>query len=222
MPALTCPYCSAYSNFTERAVLMDHHMWRAYRPAEGLVNIVAWSCDNCAGPIVGGRMIGDRTGLLWHEPKKSLQVDFPDVPESIAADASEAHRCLGVDAWRATVAIARRAVQAAAFDKGAPDKKLFDQIDWLHDQRIITPQMRDIAHHIRLSGNDGAHPDKDGLQEVGKEAAEAALEFLDDFLRHLYQMPARLERARSKVVEAPDSRTDVVEPASHRFPPVAG
>lgn len=121
MPALTCPYCGAYSNFTERAVLMDHQMLRAYRPmAEGVVDIAGWSCDNCAGPIVGARTIGDRSELLWHEPKKSLQVDFPDVPESIAADASEAHRCLGVDAWRATVAMARRAVQAAAFDKGAP------------------------------------------------------------------------------------------------------
>jgi hypothetical protein len=152
---------------------------------------------------------------LWYEPKNVVSVEFPDVPDHIASDASEAFRCSGVNAWRATVAIARRAVQAAALEQGAPDNKLQHQIDWLDDQRKITPQMREMAHEIRLSGNDGAHPGKDGLQDVGKDQAEAVLAFLEDFLRHLYQMPARLDRARSKAVEAP---VPLAEDAD-RFPP---
>ena len=92
-----------------------------------------------------------------------------------------------------TVAMARRALQAGAFEQGAPDKKLVDQIDWLEEQRLIPPLMKDVAHQIRLEGNVGAHPDKDGLQDVDEGRAREVLAFLDDFIRYVYEIPSRLE-----------------------------
>lgn len=89
--------------------------------------------------------------------------------------------------------MARRAIQGACFDKGAPDKKLVDQIDWLEDQRLITPQMKEVAHRIRLGGNAGAHPDKDGLKDVGEPDAQTLLEFLEDFVKYVYEIPGRLQ-----------------------------
>lgn len=144
------------------------------------------------------------------------------MPQPIASDASEAFRCFGVDAWRATVAIARRAIQASAYQQGAPNKNLYEQINWLDEQRKITPQMRQMAHEIRLSGNDGAHPDKDGLKDVGKEQAAAVLAFLRDFLRQLYQMPARLERARAKAVDSASSPPPASQRDEDRYPPQVG
>jgi hypothetical protein len=160
--------------------------------------------------------------LKWYEPQKVVSVNLPDVPETIASDGAEAFRCFSVNAWRATVAMARRAVQAAALEQGAPDKKLQLQIDWLDEERKITPQMREMAEEIRLSGNDGAHPDKDGLKDVDREQAEAVLIFLEDFLRHLYQVPARLERARAKVVDASPSEGEPQGRDEGRWPPLSG
>src|SRR4029450_10714168 len=87
---------------------------------------------------------------------------FASVPQSIERDATEAWTCHGVGADRAAAVMARRAVQAAAFDKGAPDKRPVEQIEWLQEHGTITPQMAGLAHHIRSLGGDGAHPDKDG------------------------------------------------------------
>ncbi len=225
MPALTCPYCGAYANFTQRAVLIDWQVWLSSGRERQPVDVVALTCNACMYPVVGG-MTHDLQGgpptLLWHEPQKVVSVEFPDVPEHIASDASEAFRCSGVSAWRATVAIARRSVQAAAIEQGAPDKKLQHQIEWLDEERKITPQMREMAEEIRLSGNDGAHPDKDGLKDVDREQAEAVLIFLEDFLRHLYQVPARLERARAKVVDASPFEGEPQGRDEGRWPPLSG
>jgi hypothetical protein len=90
--------------------------------------------------------------------------------------------------------MARRAIQGMCIDLGAPDKKLVEQIDWLEERRLITPQMRDVAHRIRLGGNTGAHPDKDGLNDVDEPEAKALLEFLDDFIRFTYEIRGRLEK----------------------------
>jgi hypothetical protein len=90
--------------------------------------------------------------------------------------------------------MARRALQAAAYDKGAPDGRLIEQIDWLAENGQITKQMKDVAHQIRLGGNLGAHPDRDGLTDVGRDEAEAILAFLRDFFRYVYEIPASLGR----------------------------
>jgi uncharacterized protein DUF4145 len=54
--------------------------------------------------------------------------------------------------------------------------------------------MKDVAHRIRLGGNLGAHPDRDGLADVGRDDVEAMLRFLRDFFRYVYEIPASLGR----------------------------
>lgn len=54
-------------------------------------------------------------------------------------------------------------------------------------------QLGDVAHKIRLGGNAGAHPDKDGLKDVTEDDARRLLEFLEDFVRYVYEIPGRLQ-----------------------------
>lgn len=186
---IVCPYCKTKTHFTERA------RWPAVR--RGGVYFASWACDACEGPVVG-EMDTATGGPLRHQPVDVPEPNFPDVPESIASDAVEAHQCFAVGAYRATAAMARRAIQASALDKGAPDKKLQEQIDWLAGEGIVTVQMKDVAHAIRVGGNEGTHPGKDGLNDVDREQAERYLAFLDDFLRFVYVIPADLDRLQGK------------------------
>ena len=193
MPALICPYCGAYSNFTAL------YEWTTpYRgPNQGRFTLkeimwAVWSCESCDRPIVGV-MNAEKKPVAYH-PKHFPDIDMPDVPQAIADDTREAFRCHAVEAWRAAAAMARRAIQATAYDKGAPKVLLIGQIDWLAENGHITEQMRGVAHRIRLGGNLGAHPDADGLKDVNQDDAEAVLEFLGDFLRYVYTIPARLSR----------------------------
>ena len=181
--ARDCPYCGAYADFDLR------HEWTMPRRN---VPMGAWTCRACDMPVAGFKNSNGDPGEV--QPVDARTREFPDVPASIAADAAEAFRCRAVAAWRGTAAMARRAIQQSCLDKGAPDKRLVDQIDWLAASQLISPQMKDVAHHLRSIGNVGAHPDKDGLEDVDEEAADAALVFLCDFLRYVYEIPASLAR----------------------------
>jgi hypothetical protein len=54
--------------------------------------------------------------------------------------------------------MARRALQCAAVDQGAPKRQeLWKQVKWLDDNRKITAQQRVWADAARWVGNHGAH-----------------------------------------------------------------
>jgi Domain of unknown function (DUF4145) len=160
--------------------------------------------------------VGDRTcKYVLHYP-----VGTPDdsvalqIPEAIAEDFKEALRCMFVSAYRATVTMCRRSVQAACVDLKAKGDNLYSQIDYLADNQQITQPLRQMAHAVRLEGNKGAHPDRekkppeaqmneqvtqaqpisDNLAGVSVDDAEAVIAFTREFFHHVYVMPARLKR----------------------------
>jgi hypothetical protein len=55
--------------------------------------------------------------LQWY-PADTRGKRYPDVPRQVAAAASEAHRCIAVEAYRGAVLLARSVIEATAKDKG--------------------------------------------------------------------------------------------------------
>jgi len=92
----------------------------------------------------------------------------------------------------------RRVLQSSAIQKGAKKEKLVDQIDELYEKETITKDIRDWAHEIRLTGNIGAHPDKDGLQDVTSEDADELIKFMEEYLKYAYIMPAKVAEKRAR------------------------
>ncbi len=130
-----------------------------------------------------------------------------EIPEHIKEDFKEALRCIFVDAYNATVEMCRRALEASCLDLGAPkDKVLEKMIDWLEQERIITPYLKNAAHNVRLGGNRGAHPPVDGppltqdvvpvenapVERIEREHAEAIVAFTSEFFHHVYVGPKML------------------------------
>ena len=72
------------------------------------------------------------------------------------------------------------------------DAKLQLQIDEMASKGLITQPLKQWAHEVRLGGNDGAHPDKDGLKDVSEQDADEIIQFTREFLHHIYVMPAAL------------------------------
>lgn len=193
MAALTCPHCGAYANFSCKSGWSD--------PSNGQA-LGAWACANCSWPVSGAGTSNEQTvnkPVDWY-PRAVGGKEFPDVPTSIARDADEAHRCESIGASRAAVVMARRVVQALAIDNGAKaNARLVDQIDELADKSTITDSMRQVAHAVRLSGNDGAHPHDDpNLDDLDEEDVRDVLLFMDSLLDHVYQTPAKVARINAK------------------------
>jgi hypothetical protein len=134
--------------------------------------------------------------------KPNENVD-PEVSPAVADDFKEALRCEWIKAYKGYVVMCRRAVQGSVIVLGAKDGKLIDQIDELFKKGKITEALKDFAHEVRLTGNDGAHPGKDGLADVSPKDASDIIEFTREYLHHVYVMPAKLRARKPLVASAP-------------------
>jgi hypothetical protein len=120
------------------------------------------------------------------------------IPETIRRDFEEALKCFSIRAYRASGVMARRALQNCCLDKGAKEKdRLVDQIDWLYEQRVITDDLKQWAHEVRLTGNDAAHPRKPENEIfVSEDDAKDILELLKQFTNILYVAPTIAEERK--------------------------
>ena len=119
----------------------------------------------------------------------------PKVPQDIAGDLDEAKMCLSVRCYRAAATMARRCIQSACLERGAPSGDPYKQIEHLLGKQIITKDMSDWANAVRCLGRDGAHPNKESVE---KDDAEDAVNLADKFCEVLFVVPkiAQAQRAQ--------------------------
>lgn len=193
-----CPHCSPVQSAFETVTNPFE------TTIDGRQHLVGVSrCIACRGLILAAvRNIGGSWEYAYHHPLgKPNDKVAEEVPENIRADFSEALRCQSIKAYNATVEMCRRAVESTCIDLGAPySYVLEDMIDWLENNRKITPALKDVAHKIRLGGNRAAHPPEDSKQPpkyhpidpIEEEHASALVTFTRHFLDHVYVIPKQL------------------------------
>ena len=174
-------------------------------------------CEACKGfvTVVGYRPRGHTTSYLFDsiyplgKPNENVEAG---IPAGITEDFKEALRCRWVNAFRATVTMCRRAIQASCLEKKADaKKKLTGQIDELASKGLTEP-LRQFAHEVRLEGNDGAHPDPDGLNDVTETDADQIIAFTREYLHHVYVMPEMLARRKPATTSASPSLPGTATP----------
>jgi len=119
------------------------------------------------------------------------------IPESIAEDFREALRCRFVNALCATVVMCRRALQVSCNREKAEGKSLKQQIDNLAAKQLITEPLKQMAHRIRLLGNEGAHGDYSDIDaSITAQDADDAITFMHHYLQHVYILTKLLEEKK--------------------------
>ena len=187
--SIYCPSCHKHTSVTTRS----HYE----NPKNSQLSYQIAECNSCDFFLLTKRYKG-KIGRIYPSPlPKPLH---EKTPEFLKQDLEESYLCFSVGAYRATGVLARRALQLCCVEKGAPDKKLQDQIDWLLDEQIITKDLKEWAHEVRLTGNDAAHPPKKVKDDkrVEKDDAEDILTLLENFVDVLYIAPALAEERRQK------------------------
>ncbi|MCX6740322.1 MAG: DUF4145 domain-containing protein [Candidatus Parcubacteria bacterium] len=183
--SIYCPYCHKYVELSNRGGFNSIHgeYWMG-------------QCNSCQKVILVNNHSSEKYPMPLPEPIDSR------ILEPIRKDFEEANICFSASAFRAASVMARRAIQNICLDKGADEKdKLEKQIEWLFSQGIITKDLKDWAHEVRLVGNDAAHPRKPGTDtDINKSDAEDILELLKQFCQVLYVAPSIADE-RKKIRE---------------------
>jgi hypothetical protein len=126
------------------------------------------------------------------------------IPEGIRDDYAEGARCMYMESCKAVVTMCRRVVEALACDKlGAKAKdakgnprKLYELIDLLNADGLITKDLKDSAHELRHFGNYGAHVQDDGLDRVEPQEARDVREITWQLLYSIYVAPFKTDELR--------------------------
>lgn len=117
---------------------------------------------------------------------------WTDLPDDIGEEHAEAWNCFHAEFYRASMLMARAAVQHACRYSQAEGRSLKEELEDLVAKGKIVAQLRDAADEVRLLGNDVAHPGEPVT--VDREEAEELLGYLDVFLTALIVLPSKLLR----------------------------
>lgn len=149
----------------------------------------------------GMALVAELPAEIIHRYPVSIPSIHQSVPASVTKAAIEAEKCLSVAAPNACGVMARRAMHALCEDKKAEGKNLYDQLEFLKDNHVITPDLWVWAEELRILGRSGAHPE---WEEVSLDEAEYAMRFLREIIRYVYINP--WERGTRKVKETKKKR----------------
>jgi hypothetical protein len=193
MVALVCPHCRVTANFSPK--WLEPQYENEYSEVQ-VWTTFAWLCDHCKMPVCGvyddAIDIDDVT--LW--PIVVARADYPDVPDEIASAVREAQQALAASAARASVLMARAALEATAKDKGITTGSLAVKIQALYDREFISRDMKEAADEIRLSGNEAAHGDI-VYEPMSVADAKEIVELMEAMLMRIYQEPVKVARIRA-------------------------
>jgi len=216
--SLHCPHCGRYTAVTPAPLsIVNPQAMTAYdHPYVNLTEQLGqplfyrcggdvwWlgKCNACQGPVI---VLNDGQGVL-PPPQAGPVSEY--IPEAMRSDLHEAKKCMTVGAWNAAVVMARRALQCAAVQQGAPTGRewaLWRQIAWLDDNRKITPTQRQLADAARWIGNHGAHdtePDvaagQPVITNVSQEDAGDTIRLVEHLFEALYVAPRLAHEQLSK------------------------
>ncbi|GEM_PF-1629797 len=143
-------------------------------------------CVNCGSLMLIQLKDGYVTSQKPYIPFE-IKLQKAKVPPDILSDFEEATTCLGMRCLRASVVMARRALQNACTQIGAnPKDELIKQIKWLFDNNKINDRVYNQATTVRQFGNYGAHPQDDGLDKFLDDEAEDIVRICERILRDLF------------------------------------
>ncbi|UAJ78329.1 DUF4145 domain-containing protein [Leifsonia sp. ZF2019] len=203
MLAGTCAFCGNQTHFTARTARIGKSISGQASGRYAYRAEVAATCDACqrfntaygatasrprsltVGEILAGSQAvteGEAMTIESWSPPPLRPVDTEFLPESVGGYLREASDAYSVGAHRAVLLLVRSIIEATAKDKGITTGSLVQKINNLNDEGHIRRGTKDMAHALRILGNDMAHGDIDQVpnQEDANDALTIARFVLDD------------------------------------------
>ncbi|MFA4905653.1 MAG: DUF4145 domain-containing protein [Candidatus Margulisiibacteriota bacterium] len=197
-----CPYCG-----DTIALIPQHDPINEYDDYSYFIAL----CPNhkrafCKPIFAKYQVLNDCIYERYPIPRLDASKIHESIPLSIREDFAEARSCLYAKANKGAVALFRRVVEAIGCDKlgekakehKGDTKKLFELIDLMHEEGLISKSLKESAHEIRLFGNYGVHVQNDGLDKVSSEEASDVREMTWQLLYAIYVSTDKTKKLREK------------------------
>ena len=121
----------------------------------------------------------------------SVSEDIPDKPRILLQQAFDS-----IHAPSGAMMLAASAVDSMLKLKGYTEGSLYARIEKAANDHLITKEMAQWAHDVRLDANDQRHADDEAPLPV-EEDARRATNFAAALAEFLFVLPSRIQRGRS-------------------------
>lgn len=112
--------------------------------------------------------------------------EIPDLPQKYLQQAIEPQH-----APDGAVMLAASAIDSMLKDQGYKEGALYSRIEQASNDHLLTKQMKEWAHEIRLSANEQRHADEKFAGSSADDAKQV-IEFTKALAEYLYVLPARV------------------------------
>ena len=147
-----------------------------------------YTCGRCGGVVTAS---APEFGLEVHEYfplSKSVKVDVPDKPRAYLQQAIES-----IHAPAGAVMLAASAVDSMLKLKGYTEGSLYARIEKAVGDHLITKEMSEWAHEVRLEANDQRHADDTAILPTVDEA-KRAIDFALALAEFIFVLPSRIQK----------------------------
>ena len=191
MPKLTpnlllprCPHCSiANPN------LFKVHQHETYNhDASNLRRWFIYSCGQCGGLITAWATNWGNDVQEFFPESKSIKDDIPERPRVYLQQALES-----LHAPAGAVMLCASSVDAMLKLKGYAEGSLYNRIEKAVENNLITKEMAQWAHDVRLDANDQRHADASSCLPTTEEA-KRVIDFATALAEFLFVLPSRVQR----------------------------
>jgi hypothetical protein len=183
-----CPHCSvANPSLILQSYIetIDH---------SGMVRRVwgIYVCKGCGGMVTGWAMAQGEEVHQVFPSHDVIEEDIPDRPRSYLQQATES-----LHAPSGAVMLAASAVDAMLKLKGYIEGNLYSRIEKAAKEHVITKDMADWAHEVRLESNDQRHADEAAELPTVTDARRV-IDFATALADILFVLPGKVQRGLEK------------------------
>jgi hypothetical protein len=230
-PSGTCPRCGRAANFSLANLEPLRIVGIPPSPQGGsggirvVEQVTVLQCMGCEQKsVVIEAEIGNRTGrtgVMWWPTDHLADLErVAGVPSEIVEAYSEGVRCLSVQSPNAAAAMFRTNIAQIVENKGSDAAKakgtLNARIIQMVQDKTLWDDFGDWAHHIRDTGNAGAHGEQ--FHPVTMDQATELKTFIREMINFLYEQPAR----RASASPVTKKGTTTATTATTTTPPASG
>ena len=183
-----CPHCSVDRPSLGRQTFFEtsDHSRTINR------NWVMYVCKRCGGVITAWSHKGSADIQEMYPAPIEVDEEIPDRAKAYLAQAISS-----ISAPAGAVMLAASSVDAMLKEKGFSEGSLSARIDRAAKEHLITEEMSQWAHAVRLDANEQRHSDNDSALPTS-ENAQKLIDFVQALGMVLFVLPAQVKRGRTK------------------------
>ncbi|MEZ8534305.1 DUF4145 domain-containing protein [Vibrio cyclitrophicus] len=174
------PRVSLYNQFeTKDHSQLNYRRWGVY------------VCSSCGGVVTAWANDWGADVQQYFPNSTSVSEDVPEKPRIYLQQANDS-----LHAPAGAVMLSASAVDAMLKFRGLGEGSLYKRIELAIEQNILTSDMGEWAHEVRLDANDQRHADEDASLPT-MEDARRALDYALALAEFLFILPNRVKRGIS-------------------------